>query len=68
MAPRRLLRTEKAPAPSGACDDVGHGSRRLPSGLRLTFESRQGFRAGSRRASLRHAHWDFHFRHGRRRG
>ena len=33
------------------------------SGSRLTFESREGFRAGSRRASLRHAIWYFPFRH-----
>ena len=36
------------------------------SGSRLTFESRGGFLADSRRASLRHAPWDFHFRHARR--
>ena len=34
-----------------------------PSGSRLTFETREGFRAGSRRASLRHAIWYFPLRH-----
>ena len=41
---------------------AGRGQGALPSGSRLTFESREGFRAGSRRASPRHAIWYFPFR------
>ena len=45
-------------------DDLVNEKRtNIASGSRLTFESREGFRAGSRRASLRHAIWYFPFRH-----
>jgi len=49
-------------------DRNGSARDRLASGLRLTFESSEGFLADSRCANLRHATRHFHFRHVRRLG
>jgi hypothetical protein len=45
---------------SGYCADVRRAGTKIASGLRLTFESRNGFPADWTHASLAHANWNFH--------